>query len=187
VDKQHNTVVGIDYSISGPALCIHTGSEWSYSNCKFFYITQRKKSIVNNKIFKSDPSSPFENDEERYDQISNFFIKALKSYKVSLVALENYAFTAAGLMTKVAENTSVLKHKLYKKKIQIKLVAPNTVKKLAGKGNFTKLMMLDAFIQETGVDMSKELNCEAGTSPASDVVDSYFLAKCAFNFLNDIK
>ena len=36
-------IAGIDYSMSSPAICIHQGDEWSFSNCSFYYLTNKKK------------------------------------------------------------------------------------------------------------------------------------------------
>ena len=30
-------VAGVDYSLTSPAICIHSGEDWNYSNCKFYY------------------------------------------------------------------------------------------------------------------------------------------------------
>jgi len=35
-------IVGVDYSLSSPAWCVHIGDEWSIENCKLFYLVHAK-------------------------------------------------------------------------------------------------------------------------------------------------
>jgi Holliday junction resolvasome RuvABC endonuclease subunit len=56
-------------------------------------------------------------------------------------------------------------------------IAPTAVKKDAvGRGNANKQDMIDKFIQETNIDLYKELDCRTN-NPISDIVDSYFICK----------
>ena len=39
------TIVGIDYSLNSPAICVATGGGTSFSDCNFYYLTSKKKYI----------------------------------------------------------------------------------------------------------------------------------------------
>ena len=58
--------------------------------------------------------------------------------------------------------------------------APSEIKKFAtGKGNANKMLMYEAFVEETGDDLANlfEIDDYSGQSPVSDIVDSYYIAK----------
>ena len=98
----------------------------------------------------------YNSEEERYDSISSW--AADKCDFSDQIAIENYAFNATGRVFNIAENTGVLKYKLFGKGIPLETIPPSTVKKLAtGKGNSGKDLMYDAFKLETGVDLMDEL------------------------------
>lgn len=179
--------IGIDYSISCPAMTVHDGDTWSYNNCKFFYLINKKKSLVSDNKFTGEAHKKFESQQERFDQISEFFLEHIKKYKnIELISLEGYSFGSTGQIFNIAENTEVLKYKLYKDKYDVITVPPTTIKKFgSGKGNASKLQMDAAFRKETDIDMSKILNCQTADSPSQDVVDSYFI--CKYGFFNKNK
>ena len=39
------TIVGIDYSLNSPAICVTNGGGTSFSDCNFYYLTSKKKYI----------------------------------------------------------------------------------------------------------------------------------------------
>ena len=39
------TIVGIDYSLNSPAVCISTNGGTAFSDCYFYYLTSKKKHI----------------------------------------------------------------------------------------------------------------------------------------------
>mgnify|MGYP001478486575 CR=1 FL=1 len=43
-DTTEKTIIGIDYSLNSPAICIATG-DLSFENCKFYYVSSKKKYI----------------------------------------------------------------------------------------------------------------------------------------------
>ena len=99
--------------------------------------------------------------------------------------LEGYAFatSAQAGVRSIAENTGLLKHKMWKNKIPFKTYPPTVIKKFAtGKGNSNKELMYEAFVDEllTPIDLKELLTPKAKKviSPISDIVDSYFITKC---------
>ena len=39
------TIIGIDYSLNSPAVCISTNGGTAFSDCYFYYLTSKKKHI----------------------------------------------------------------------------------------------------------------------------------------------
>jgi len=42
--KKQQTIVGIDYSLNSPAICI-VGDNFNFNNCSFHFLTSKKKHI----------------------------------------------------------------------------------------------------------------------------------------------
>lgn len=176
-----NIVVGVDYSMSSPSVCVHTGSEWSFNNCKFYFLTSKKKCQFTDVRFLGSPHSVFSSQEERFNSIASWCMSHIPPH--ANVYIEGYAFAAKGVVFNIAENTGVLKHKLFlRNQNTLSVVAPSAVKKYAtGKGNADKMLMHDSFVTDTQFDISAAIDCNEGESPMSDIVDSYFIAKYAFH------
>jgi hypothetical protein len=167
------TKIGIDYSMTSPAICI---GDSTYSGCKIRYLTSIKKfakSYLDDKIvgtyFGTWPS-----DEFRFDYISNWILTQIPSD--SDVILEGYAFAGKGKVFHIGENTGLLKHKLYKANIQFYTPTPTQIKKQAtGMGNASKTDMYLAFVDLTGIKLAEELGCTPESNPLSDCIDSFFI------------
>ena len=102
------TKVGIDYSMTSPAICIGNGS---FVSCKIRYLTPIKKfarSYLDDKIegthFDTWPSMEF-----RYDFISNWIIGQFPTH--ADIILEGYAFAAKGQMSNIVENHGLVQTK----------------------------------------------------------------------------
>lgn len=124
----------------------------------------------------------YSNNQARFDAISDWSINIIaKNWPPDVVAIEGYAMGAKGLVFNIAENTGLLKHKLWRLGYKFLTPAPSAVKKMAtGKGNANKEKMQEAFIAETSIDIKAELGMSASSwNPSSDVIDSYYVAKWA--------
>lgn len=97
-----------------------------------------------------------------------------------MVGIEDYAYAAKGRVFHIAENTGILKYKLFQQGIPVDTIPPTVVKKNAtGKGNADKESMYSAFVSETGL-MLKDIitpNKKDVGNPVSDIVDSYYICK----------
>lgn len=172
-------IVGIDYSMSSPSLCIHAGKSWNFSNCKFYFLTNKKKNCIKNAMFVGEMHQDFLSQEERFDTISNWALSIIP--KNSKVFLEDYAFAAKGVVFNIGEFTGLLKHKLWKNQYNFLTFAPSTIKKFAtGKGNSNKIQMYHSFQNDTKSNIEKNIMCKIGDSPMSDIIDSYYIAKKGF-------
>jgi Holliday junction resolvasome RuvABC endonuclease subunit len=175
------TIVGIDYSMRCPAVTVHIGDTWDIKNCKFFFLTDKKKFIAIKDPFYSLPIGEWSCNEER------FYALALKTSEWFIntppdkIFLEGYAFGAHGTVFEIGECTHALKQMLWERGYKVESVPPTRIKKFAtGKGNSRKEQMYEAFTKETGWELNKMLNCSIGTSPSSDIIDSYYIAKYGF-------
>ena len=175
-------IAGIDYSMTSPAVCTHTGKRWDFRNCEFYYLTSVKKLAKkfgdHGEFHGQLQPKKHKSDEERFEMISHWAIQ--RCFKFDFVALEGYAFNATGRVFQVAENTGLLKHKLWESDTPFDVYSPSVIKKFAtGKGNATKEDMYDAWLKETGVDLKEIMipNREKVGNPVTDIVDSYFICK----------
>jgi len=117
--------------------------------------------------------------EERYNNISNWILDKVVKHKVECVYIEGYAFNAVGRVFQIAENTGVLKYRLWSNNLNCITVPPTVIKKFAtGKGNANKEAMQDSFISETGINLKDILQLtDKQWNPSSDIIDSYYVCK----------
>ena len=111
-------------------------------------------------------------------------VNGSQAWLTTAVFIEGYAFATSGKshVRSVAENTGLLKHKMYKVKQPFTSIPPTVIKKYAtGKGNANKELMYDAFCAEilTPPDLKSRLtpNSKKLRNPVTDIVDSYFICK----------
>lgn len=116
---------------------------------------------------------------ERFDLLSNLLIDKIK-VKVDEIRFEGYSFGSKGQVFDLAENTGMMKYKLYKDGYPIVVVPPTVIKKFAtGKGNANKEAMYSAWskINPSLFDLFgvKESKTKI-PSPINDIVDAYYLS-----------
>jgi Holliday junction resolvasome RuvABC endonuclease subunit len=174
-------VAGIDFSLSCPAMCVHSGNEWESSECRFYYLYNVSKWIRNDKNLTSQKFQPHITQEERLNWITSWFIERTIKEECTEVYIENYSYTSHSSSTHVlAEGCGLLKHKMWSHKIRFETLPVTTIKKFAtGKGNSTKEGMCRAFLNE-GTSLEAIMPCPLGKSPLADLVDAYFIAKMGF-------
>lgn len=181
-------IIGIDYSLTCPAVCVVDERplvDDPLQNCKFYYLTTVKKYegvFLDGKIV-GNLMPEWNTEQERHDKISDWvFSKSVEHTINPRVFIEDYSFGSKGRVFNLAENTGLLKHKLYKKGIKFDTVVPSVVKKLAtGKGNADKEKMYDKFYEETGVNLMEHLDQQTLKNPVTDIVDSYFIVRGGYD------
>ena len=186
-------IAGIDYSICGPAVCLYNDGDSStffdHKYCSFYFLTENKRqSEISSMNIYGERMSDWNSEEERYETIADWAQDIILG--CSSVALEGYAFGAHGRVFQIAENTGILKYKLYRLGIPVTSVPPTEVKKtFCGRGNGDKNAMYDAFIAETGINLKAILtpNKQDSVSPVSDIVDSYAICKHLYDSLQKTK
>lgn len=173
-------IAGIDYSLCGPCICVFEGGgRFTFDDCCFYFLTDTKKyakAFMGN--IHGEMFSEWNVDMERYQSIADWAVDILKG--MHQVSLEGYAYSATGKVFHIAENTGVLKYKLFQEGIPVTIVPPTEVKKFgSGKGNADKQMMHDAFVKETGINLKSLMTPDKKDvgSPVSDIIDSYYICK----------
>ena len=178
--KKPKTIVGIDYSLTSPAICIDNGS------LMFFYLTNKKKHIG----MMSEEIIGYEHKEwtdpiQRFTYISDFVFDCIGSIVNPQIFIEGYSFGSKGQgLFQIAENCGILKYRLLEKNHTYNTVVPSVVKKGAtGKGNADKDMMYEAFVRDTNIDLKKIFDTDKVGNPISDIADSYFIQKVGYDNL----
>ena len=173
------TTIGIDLSLTSPALCVSSRENFSVNTCTFHYLTSLKKTIVTDTKLKGQLYPLYGSDMARYELISTWILKFVDAYSADSIYLEDYAFGATGRVFNIAENTGILKYRLWTRGLTVQTVAPTVIKKFAtGKGNANKEAMQDSFITETGLNIKETLQLtDKQWNPSSDIIDSYYICK----------
>jgi Holliday junction resolvasome RuvABC endonuclease subunit len=176
-----NKTIGIDYSLTSPAICVCRGS-FKFDNCKIYYLTNVKKyegDFYNGKI-NGRLHLPYTTETQRHDQISSWALSIIGT-SIHNIFIEGYSFGSKGLVFNLAENMGTLKHKLYKLNKRFDSIVPGQVKKNAtGKGNADKLKMYEQFVKDTKIDLMKEFDQSKLNNPVTDVVDAFYVAKAGY-------
>ena len=180
-------LAGIDYSLTSPAICVwietYDNRHFNFDMCDVYYLENTSRPTAHGILnLHGEPYPEWKSEEERHDKLSDWTMSIIKGCEE--IFIEGYAFATSGKshVRSVAENTGLLKHKLYKSKHNYTSVPPSVVKKYAtGKGNANKEVMYDAFNAElvTPPDLQKRLKPKSTklTNPVTDIVDAYFIAK----------
>ena len=179
--KTKKTIIGIDYSLTSPAVCVNDGK------LKFYYLTTKKKWIGK----QSKDIIGYEHKEwtdpiQRFTYISDFVFDILFTTNNPKIFIEGYSFGSKGQgLFQIAENCGILKYRLLEKGYGYNTVVPSVVKKGAtGKGNADKDMMYEAFYKETNIDLKKLFDTDKVGNPISDIADSYFIQKVGYENSN---
>jgi len=176
-------VVGIDYSLTSPCVCV--SRDKTFSNSFFYYLNDRKsvQGVCHNIL--GDNHEEYLTDQERYENIASWVLTILTGFRKEdvVILIEDYSFGSKGKVFNLAENCGILKYMLYKAGYRFFTVPPTVVKKYAtGKGNATKDKMYDAFMSETGIDLHRIISPTTKLgSPTTDIVDAWYIARYMFD------
>jgi Holliday junction resolvasome RuvABC endonuclease subunit len=178
-------IIGIDYSMTSPAVCIIDGDKidlYGFINgyrgpTGKTYKTKGDKKITVH-ILRNVEN--YKSQIERFDILARRVMAVLNRHELAQpsVWMEGYSMGSKGQVFNIAENTAILKHYLYRVGLNAQEVAPTTVKKHgAGTGRAQKEDMHDAFARDTGLDLRDLLtpNRKLG-SPVTDLIDAYYIA-----------
>lgn len=178
-------LAGIDYSLTSPAICVYDTEkgDFSYKSVEMYFRSNlaRFDTFSEGRLHGSN-HGPWECEIDRYDDISTWALSVLNRHQVTQVFLEGYSFGSTGRVFNIAENTGLLKHKLWKDLIHCEVLAPTTVKKFAtGSGRASKEDMYNQFVIENEESHLKDVlspRSDNIISPLNDVVDAYYILKC---------
>lgn len=181
-------IVGIDYSLSCPSICFQNPkgiTEIHYvTSTKTVQDTYKSK----NYRFVGHAYPTYHNDQDRYNALSEIFIGPILDNKITSAVFEGYSMGSKGRVFNIAENAAVLKHKLYLCGVTVSDYAPTVIKKYAGKGNFDKFEMYQAWYAKTGINLYDLFGLKESKSkvpsPIQDIVDSFFVYDFAQSLRN---
>ena len=179
------TIIGIDYSLTSPAICVNIDGD---AGLMFYYLTSKKKhtGMMSEDVVGYEHKD-YDTPIRRFTYISDFILDHISGLINPIVFIEGYSFGSKGQgIFQIAENCGILKYRLQEAKIPYETVVPSVVKKGAtGKGNADKDMMYEAFNKETNIDLKKLFDTDKVGNPISDIADSYFIQKVGYE--NSIK
>jgi len=177
-------IIGIDLSLTSPAVCLFEGDEVNFNSCTFHYLTSVSKLAVNKRPTYGTMFKMHHSDAERYHNISQWIIHLTYEFEPNHVFIEDYSFSSTGRVFNIAENCGILKYNFWKSGVTFTTIPPTVIKKQAtNKGNANKQLMEEAFLQETGFDLRQHLELSKSVSnPVSDIIDSYYVTKTGLHF-----
>ena len=189
LEMKMKKLVGIDYSLTSPAICVTDDFKFEYSH--FYFLTNKKKHLGKFGNIIGYEHQPYTDPIQRFTQISDWVLKVLKlnhskdNIDTLAIAIENYSYGSKGqALFQIAENCGILKYRLAEEKYKYSVIVPSVVKKLAtGKGNADKEMMYEQFCKDTKTDLKKLLDTAKAGNPVSDIVDSWYIAKAHYGRL----
>lgn len=182
-------IVGIDYSMCSPAICVYdTETELKFENLHFFNINDKKKLKGSYGNIRIETFPVYNTQEERFRNICNWAGKVLVDMKVESAAIEGYSFGAsAGLVFNIAENGSLIKQFMSLNSIPFTTPPPSQVKKsFTGKGNSKKDAMVLKFEEILNVKINEILGIKPMAKPIDDIVDSFAVLLCNEHFKGTI-
>ena len=184
-----NCIAGIDYSITGPSVCVHPiDVNWHLDNCRFLTLDAVKKNQgywLNNTITVKSTSKTYEYDIVRYNFMALTFSDFLKYHDVKTAMIEGYSYMSSGKVFNLAEATGLMKLNVVPNNIELQANTPPVFKKFAtGKGNANKEKMAEAFFADTAVNLTKVFNHNKLRAPVDNLVDSYWICKYLYESIN---
>jgi len=206
-------LVGIDYSLSCPCICVgDTNNQIQFNQCQFHFLTDKPKysQHIKNNIIDCEGmlhSNYFGDNIQRYDYISEWALNIIKSYQDKSrtiittidepiqinVTIEELAYSQLGRISVLAENVGLLKYKLYKNNISFKLIGPTVHRKNFMSGfnvkniKDSKQKMYYVFQEKYNINLKDIFPSKSKQigSPISDIIDAYSLILCAHKNIID--
>jgi Holliday junction resolvasome RuvABC endonuclease subunit len=171
------TIVGIDFSLNSPAICVSDVS-LKFEDCKFFYLTSKKKHIGNMmKNILGTEHTEYKNPIERFANLSTWALSIINKLTEPKIFIEGYSYGSKGqAVFQIAENGGILKYRL--SQYDYRILVPSVIKKFAtGKGNADKQKMYEQFTKDTNTNLMKAFDIPTLNNPITDIVDAYYITK----------
>ena len=193
----------VDYSLTSPAMCMYHSTDDVY---RWYYMSTTKSKLkeshnlqsalidVHKSVNQDLLEGSIDASMSRYNQISDYFMRTIDVLRPKQVFLEGYSLGSVGKVFSIAENTAILKQKLYNNGHFVSVIPPTVVKKFAtGKGNASKTLMREQFlkphkalktllIEQHVKDLHKVAHYV--DSPMSDLIDAYYILRYGLHLIN---
>ena len=177
--QKADSIIGIDYSLNSPAICIATG-DISVGFKKYYFLTNKKKYIgkMRHNII-GDEIQEYTSPIHRFANISDWVCNILSKTINHKIFIEGYSYGSKGqAVFQIAENCGILKYRLLEEEYGYHTVVPSVVKKGAtGKGNADKELMYQTLKKETKVDLMKDFDQQKLNKWKTHIVDAYYIQK----------
>lgn len=177
--------IGVDLSLTSPGVaCLN--EDGSIKWLRFFAHKPKHEGQIHELIY-GETYPIYSCESERYDKIGNTILGMIADEidqgNDVKVALEGYSFGSTGSrLFQIAENGGHFKYLCWRSGVEVQVVAPTTVKKLAtGKGNCQKELVYQAFVDKYQLNLHDifGLKTAKAVSPISDIADATFMAEWA--------
>ena len=128
IKTKTKTIIGIDYSLTSPAVCVNDGK------LKFYYLTTKKKWLgKQSKDIIGYEHKEWKSPIERFTNLSGWVLHILntlhKKQNNKHIFIEGYSYGSKGqAIFQIAENGGILKYRL-QKRFTCKTIVPSVVKK----------------------------------------------------------
>jgi hypothetical protein len=193
MNENTRTIIGIDYSMNSPGVCIAGGLHAGYPHTLFGFVnsyTGNPRYVEGAFEFNIRGNiEVYKHQIDRFDKLAKLVMFAISGCECidPIVYIEGYSMGSKGQVFHIAENTAILKHYFHRTGIEVIEVAPTTLKKFAtGKGNATKDLMYETFVRDTGIDLRTKLTPTRKLgSPVSDLVDAYWISELGRKLENE--
>ena len=202
-------LIGIDYSINSPGLCIYNkdASPIWFSYLKPKTGTKKDQAVQAelkelNDVFILDQPEPNTDRQElsrvlRHREIADGVCNMMQAHGTGnsfSVFFEGASYGTSRFGTNslidLAAASSILKSMIIERfDVQImEVFAPTSIKKFAGKGNMNKQQMWEAFLADESLESSQfwqfcqqysTVEVKSLAKPLDDLVDAYFIVKYA--------
>ena len=172
-------IFGLDFSLNSPCVCVIAPCTSDFcvpiEHCTFHYFHNTAAArLVNHRSFKGYERIYDEEDTVRFDALGEWVYSIVK--ECTSGAIEGYAYSTPGQLTRIAESMGIVKYLLHKAGIPIDAYAPATIKKIAtGNGRAQKVDMVQSFNYTHQISLQQMFNTQSET-PISDIADAYFIA-----------
>lgn len=197
--------IGIDFSISSPAVCINDDNKFSYySLYRPGKLTKKEvigidvlkefknlslninKPIVESKNYQLRETNNLIEAEFLTDSIIEYIQSKIKDSEVK-IGLEGFSYGSTGnRLAELAGYNYLLRHKLIKNNYNFSIYSPKTIKAVAGNGNYNKDQIAESYLNIIDDDELRIfLNDNKDTlfinrkylKPIDDLIDAYFTMK----------
>lgn len=180
-------VIGIDYSMTCPAMCLRRAD----GSREFWCSVARKTPFARVPDHITVNYHQETNVIIRAQEIGEALLAQIDRWHVQpsdLIGLEDYAYSASGRVFHIGEHGGILKYLFLQRHIATLPIAPTQAKKTAGKGNFDKTAMTEAFFRvypaakhwpDAFFDLNKKKNIY--DSPVTDLADAFWIAETVWS------
>lgn len=191
-------IIGIDYSITSPAVCLYNPRIEAYIICyRDKNVIPNQDSNANLMIGENNVTLLGMKEESkargpgRYMELAAWTADCCSitdaetpDQTPELIVFEGISYGSPGQVSQLSQNMGAAKAILWNYGYQTIIdVAPTSVKKFAtGHGFAQKIDMVRKFEEETGIDFSVLFpGKDIEKSPINDIVDSYWICRYAIN------